>query len=925
MANNWHIYDIGSVEKMLNTDLSDGLSAREARNRLEKENKLEKGGRKSLFVKSRSSVWKGFVTFASAPFAILLAITSLLIVIISSASKDREGLLLGLSILAVVLATVIFGGILSSRARRRIEAMGEFASPMVTVRRGGNVLYTDGRNVVAGDVIYLSVGDLLACDARIIKSEDLVVEELIATEKNTIGRRSVAKTAEAAYSADDGVASPNAANMLYAGTAITGGRAIAVACETGDRVYLSSYMPEGALGGKDTEPEAVKKIRPVMYKISFIAASALLILSLIGLLTLRGRESFICIFTMLLSAVAYLTVDLPVSGAEEILSSYVKKLSGKRASKRKKDNFAAVRNVRAFDTLSGITDVVLVGSAGLGEGGFRFTTAYTSEGVLNELTPATKSGTRLLTLVHTYARALRESGIENGFIENGYLDAITVHLRGCGFDVNGANLAIKSLYFAVDGNRGNGYACAETESEIYRTSLFFSEETFKSCKYIRDGATLREMYSDDLENIVIFRKNAIADGAKCLYVVTENEGKNVFEGMIVLEQKRESELAVVIPELEKLNVKVTALLGREGEQTARIIEDPQLSPLFTGRIAYASEFAKADMSVTEGIGSYCAYVGFTADEYSELLTAMRRRGAKVAAYGISNDYNSIMSHADVAVSCDVVNYANDKYRDSVYEKIPPEGRETNVRCSQQTRLLSKVIVKRFHENSGGMSSILNALKLSRGAYVSIAQSALLFVMLMSSLLTFSAMSVLTGNMLIDPLQAAVMSGVIALLSITVFNDAEHKGSILAQRRDFTLYPIELIKESLPGVIARASVAFAASVAIKILDAVGFFGEDATYTLAVFLCVLLTGFAEVFLINRRFTKKGEGRANCWLKVLLAYAILLSVCAVSTQAPFIDVFFENGIGDKEFLIVPAFALLYVIALLIENLISKNRKKI
>jgi hypothetical protein len=272
---------------------------------------------------------------------------------------------------------------------------------------------------------------------------------------------------------------------------------------------------------------------------------------------------------------------------------------------------------------------------------------------------------------------------------------------------------------------------------------------------------------------------------------------------------------------------------------------------------------------------------------------MRRIGSKVAAYGISNEYNGILSHADVTVSCDVLKYSNDKYRESVFEKLPPEGKETNVRCSQQTRLLSKVIVRRFNENCGGISAIYNALKMSRGAYVAVAQSVLLFVMMMSSLLTFSAMSVLTGNMLLDPLQAAVLSAVIAIFSITAFTDVDQKSSVLAQKRDFTMYPIDLIKESLSGVIARVTVAVIAAVTIKILDAVGVFGEDATYTLPVFICLILTGFAEVFLNVRRFTKKGEGRANCWLKVLVRmrffclYApyqpkILLLTCFLKTES-------------------------------------------
>ena len=133
----------------------------------------------------------------------------------------------------------------------------------------------------------------------------------------------------------------------------------------------------------------------------------------------------------------------------------------------------------------------------------------------------------------------------------------------------------------------------------------------------------------------------------------------------------------------------------------------------------------------------------------------------------------------------------------------------------------------------------------------------------------------------------------------------------------------MIRENFAGIVARASITLAFSIAIKVLDVLAVFGDAPTYTLPVFICVVFTGFAEVFLLTREFTKKGEGRANCWLKVMIAYAILLAVCVVSTQRPFLDEFFANGIGGKEFFLVPAYVALYVITLLVLKLVRKRSK--
>ena len=911
MTRNCHIPDLTVLEKQLNTDLSDGLTARSARERLEKEKK-HSHNRWSLFVMPKTPTIISLLTFIASPFAILLIIMSVLTALFGDP-------LLGYSVLIITVAATVFGGIMSARASHRLESMREFASPMVSVKRGGNLFKTDGRNIVVGDVIFLKAGDLLPCDVRLIKTNSLVVEEIF-FDKNSISKRRMAKNEEVVYGEDSDVLAPNAANMIYAGSAIVEGTAMAVVCATGADVYLAEYMPEGALGGRDTESEGVKNLKPIFFRASFICASALLMLSLIGLLTLRGKESFICVFTMLLSAVCYVTSSLLTCGTREVFASYMKRLSIKKGRKRR-DFSAAIRNVKALDTLSGVTDLVLVGNAGLCEGTFHVSSAYCSAGVVGQLVPDEK-GLRLLTLVHTYIKAQKESGTESNFTVNGYADALMSHLRNSGFDISGAALAIKSLYFAPGKPKEIDFACAETDSDAYKVSLTFDQSIFADCRLIRDGDGVRKMYDDDAQNIVVFRKNIAAKGTKSLFVYTESDGELVFEGIIALNQLLDESIVEVVGTLDSLNIRTTVLLFNEDEHTKRMIEDPIISSLFS-KVAYASQFKNSGKSIIDGLGDYSAYVGFKKEEYEELLIRMRKLGSRVAAYGIDNENNVVLARADIAISCDVLNYASEKYRESVYEKVPPEGRDTNVRCSQQTRLLSKIIVRRVHDNGGGMTAILQAFRASRSAYIAIAQSLTLFIMLMSTLLSISAMSVLTGNMLLDPIQTISLASAFAILSICVFSEAKHKDKIICRKLDFTMYPIEMIYKRFPGIIARVSVSVLLAVGIKILDAVGTFGTKPSYTLPVFVCLCISLFAEVFISNHIFARKSDSSSVGWLKVMIAYAVLLSVCAVSTQYPFADKLFVNGFGTLEYLIVPAYGAMYAVALLIVHFIEKKSK--
>lgn len=914
MAANWHCYNLNTIEEKLKTDLTDGLTSREARMRLEKEKKKQGGYRGSLFVGKKKSAILCLTSFLTAPSVILLLVISIL-----AAIFDRAAL--GLSVLAVATAGAVFGGIINLRAQRKVESMKEFASPMVKVRRGGHNFKTDGRNVVVGDIILITAGDILPCDARIITCDALAVEEIIKTD-NIVKKRRVEKDCSALYDENQGIDNPDALNMIYAGSAVCEGRAIAVVVNTAADTYLSKHLSDGSLAARDTEPEAIRNIKPVYYKIVFFSAAIMLVLSLLSLLTLSKVE-FLSAFLMLLSSVFLITSELLSTSALHIFSAKIARLSAtKRDTSR--DVYAAVRNVKTLDTLTGLTDLVLVGKVGFSDGVKHIYSACTSRGEFKELTPKDSDGKRLLGNIFTYVKALRDTGVENYFTENGYDDSLFAQIKSSGYDINGASLAIKSLYYSQDKESGVGFACAETALESYRVGISFDRSAYEICNAIRDGDKVREKKEYDTAQIEAYASNCEAQGLECIYVISEYNGVLIFEGVLALTEYIPAELQPIIDDFDRLNIKRTILLSEENEENINIAKSFALAPLFDGEIAYASKFREDKREITYRLGEYCAYIGFDNREYCLLIAQMRRLGAKVAAYGIDTSKNEIMACADVAISCDTIKYSSEKYRESVYERTYPEGRDTNIRCSQQTRLLSKVIVHRSNEKGGGLLAIAKTIFAARATYVTMSQAVLLYVYLMCNVLTATAMSVITGNILLNPLQAIVLAVVFSFLSFTVFTESEYKGAVLTERQSYVTYPIDIVKENMTGIALRAAVGVVMALAVMILNFIGVFGEKPTFTLPVYICLSLTAFAEVVLMSRAYTKKGDARKYCWLKVTVAYAILIGAVGLTTYQFFGNVFFSNGLGSYEFILIGGYTVLYVVALLVSHMLSKKKKK-
>ncbi len=908
-----HTLSLAELSAELNTDLSDGLSIREARSRLDKERKRDGGERRSLFIPRKSNYFKIATSFFLTPGIIILLVISLLAAIFGS-------LFAGISVLLIALAGAMTAGIITQKAQRKLDAMHEYASPMVKVKRGGNRFYTDGRNAVEGDIIIFSEGDLLPCDARLISSDALVVKELIYT-KDGIRNRIVKKNHSAIC--DDETKAPGALNMVYAGSAVVSGKAEAVVTATGGRCYLAGNVADGVLSCRDDSGDDLNEFKPMLYRLTFVCISMLMILSLLSLVTLR-EISFVSNFLMLLSSVSMVSLEVLKMGQKHIFASKIEKLSSSTQKKKKKDLAAHIRDEKTLEALTKVTDIALLGRAAISDGVFHVGEGFICDdgGRVVEISPNSSSGTRILTCMHMYLKALGKNSVQNSLVLDGIADALMEHIKQSGFDMSGASLIIRSLYYSVDSNGDEGYACAETTEGTYRVAMTFDRDILQFCKYARSiNGIDTVLLSDNSSRLSLFIKATENKGGRCMYIVSESQRQTVLEGVISLFEHAPMEISTVIPKLRSMGIHTTVMLAEDEIN----YNDASLAMLFDGKIAYATEFKKNGMDIKSNIGDYCAYAGFAVSEYAELIRAMRKHGSSVAAYGIDNCYYEAMSCADLSISCDIIRYSSQKYRESVYEKLACEGRDTNIRCSQMTRLLSKVLIHRTHAKGGGLLAITNAIRKSRGAYVAFAHSILFFATLMCTLIPITAMSALVGVPLLNSVQTASLAIVGAVLSMLVFSNSEPKDAILNSKVNFNTYPIALLKSNISGLVVRAGFTCLFAVILKILDATLVFGEKTSYTMPMFISMLFVAFAELFLHNIDFTKRGEGRTHSWLGFLFAYAFILFVGGIITQTIFADELFPNGIGTFEFLIVPAYCILYVVVIAVMRLLVKKAKKI
>ncbi len=232
-ASRWHVMSAAEVLAQHQVDVGRGLDAARVAERRARygPNVLPQAQRRSAL-----AIFLG--QFDSLP-VLLLGASALL-------SAATGGLADAAVILGVVLINAGIGYATESQAERIIDTLTAAPRPPVPVLREGKVAQVAAAEVVPGDIVLLTPGCLVPADARVVHARELRVDESALTGESL----PVAKTAQALTSEALPLAERN--NMVYMGTAVTGGSAVAVVVATGAATELGLIQ---ALVGETRPPE----------------------------------------------------------------------------------------------------------------------------------------------------------------------------------------------------------------------------------------------------------------------------------------------------------------------------------------------------------------------------------------------------------------------------------------------------------------------------------------------------------------------------------------------------------------------------------------------------------------------------------------------------------------------------------------------
>lgn len=233
---NWHSTEIDGVLTALETS-DNGISDEEAAKRLAEHgpNELqEEAGTKWYHI-----LWEQFTSILVIVLIISAAVSGYL------AIQEGEPMTDAYVILLIVVMNAILGFVQEYRAEQAVEALKAMVSPHVLVLRGGKEEDIDSKELVPGDIVLLEAGSRVPADCRLLEAANLEVDEAALTGESRPVTKRISLVDE-----DAGIGDQK--NMVFMGTVVTNGRAVAVVTETGMESQFGKIA--GMVQAIDVEP-----------------------------------------------------------------------------------------------------------------------------------------------------------------------------------------------------------------------------------------------------------------------------------------------------------------------------------------------------------------------------------------------------------------------------------------------------------------------------------------------------------------------------------------------------------------------------------------------------------------------------------------------------------------------------------------------
>ncbi|MGM0111879.1 magnesium-translocating P-type ATPase [Enterococcus sp. DIV0187] len=598
-----------------------GLSEKQASIARERygDNKISYG-KKTPFI---LEVLKAYIT----PFTLVLiglGLTSITTDVLMAAPADRD--YFGS---AIIFTMVIISGtmtlIQSVRSNHAAEKLKSLVKVTATVRRKNQFLELPIEEIVCGDVVKLSAGDMIPADVRLTVTKDLFVSQSALTGESY----PVEKRAESQIEAQDSETSYE--NMVFMGSNVISGSAEGVVIATGNRTLFGDVAKSLSTKPDLTNFElGIKKTSFIFIKFMALMAPTVIVIN--GLTKGDWMEAFL------------FGLSVAVGLTPEMLPMIVTTNLVKGASRMAKKG-TVIKNINSIQNF-GAVDVLCTDKTG----------TLTQDKIILEyhLDCDGKEDSRVLR--HAYLNSYYQTGLKN-LMDVAIIDAAKNEL-----DTTKINYQkVDEIPFDFD-RRRMSVVVADNDGKTQMITKGAIEEMLRISSFVDFKGKVIPLTEKAKQEVLEKVKELNSDGLRVLGVAQKtnpsvvgefsvsDESQMVLIGYLAFLDPPKETTKQALETLKKHGVGVKVLTGDNALVTKSVCKQVGLESeeLVTGeQIANLNEVQLADIAE-----KYNVFVKLNPQQKQRITHALKKNGHTVGFLGDGINDAPAMKAADVGISVD---------------------------------------------------------------------------------------------------------------------------------------------------------------------------------------------------------------------------------------------------------------------------------
>ncbi len=717
MAERWFDKSVKQTEFHLNTSTATGLNAEEVRKRRARD------GENNIYAKNRQPIGH-YLRHILTDYTSLLMLVTLLV---AAVFDETENLVVMLAILATYYVIVIFSYIRSENVLGNISSQ---ALPTAKVLRDGKLYIVRQKELVRGDVIYLSTGDIVPCDARLCETDGLEILESAVTGATSAVRKD-------AKFVDYHDISPDAQkNMLFATTIVTRGVGVAICVETGQDCLVCKMNKNRAIES-DEQADIFEAVNSFCKKWTIFMTLGILVLTILDIIISRSGNGIFDSFMLGISAAVasmseFYTAFAYISLAVGIYSAVNRKGKINKGS--------LIKNSYKLEQIKNLSCLIIPKEAGFSAHDRALAGIYVND---DFFTPQEHGFRRNASRVLRYS--LLSTGLygadrllsRNQRRDNVYSseeEVIINAAENCGE----YNVSLEQRYPMLQ------HISAGSDSQFDTTLVRFENgyvvalrgeygKVLPLCSHYTENGRVYEMTPEKMTELTVEAEKLTRESHQVIAIASKDTIYNnlrrlsacqtelTLEGMIVIKQSILPESAKNVSRCRAAGIRVIMLCDDEDDVNYGVAESLGIASKREEMITSGELSRMNDGMLRLNLNRYSVYVGLTLRQKRELVSLLRDEGETVGYLCSELDEIILLKDADVGFSHRVTISDRGSYSVELADgKVP-----VNARNSMQTResgcealkFVSDVIISDPDiDGTGGFNAVTDAILCAKAVY-----------------------------------------------------------------------------------------------------------------------------------------------------------------------------------------------------------------